>query len=123
MLILNREQTEQIIFKPKQQVKVSVIIQFQVGEKALHVTRSVKNLGVYFDRQVNVISSACYYPIRNIGRIRQYITTDVCKTLAHALVTSRLDYGNALLYSIASTLVECLQRVQNSTAVTRTRKQ
>ena len=49
---------------------------------------------------------------------------DACKTLAHALVTSRLDYGNALLYGLPSTLLTRLQRIQNSAArlVTRTRK-
>ena len=90
----------------------------------------MKNLGVYFDtslimeRQVNAISKACYYQIRNIGQIRRYITLDACKTLAHALITSRLDYGNALLYGLPSTLMTRLQKVHNSSArlVTRTHK-
>ena len=32
----------------------------------------------------------------------------------YVLVTSRLDYGNALIYGLLSTLVERLQRIQNS---------
>ena len=49
---------------------------------------------------------------------------DACKTLTHALITSRLDYDNALLYGLPSTLMTRLQKVQNSSArlVTRTHK-
>ena len=76
------------------------------------------------ERQLNAISKACYYQIRNIGHIMWYITLDVCKTLTHALITSRLDYCNALLYGLSSTLMTRLQKVQNSSArlVTRTHK-
>ena len=35
-----------------------------------------------------------------------------CKTLVQALVTPRLDYGNALLYDIFLALVSRLQRIQ-----------
>ena len=74
------------------------------------------------ERHVNAISKACYYQIRNIGNIRWYIALDACKPLAHALITSQLDYGNALLYGLPSKLVTRLQKVQNYSAklVTRT---
>jgi len=102
----------------------------QVGNKTVSVALSVKNLGVYFDtsltmeRQVNAISKICYYQIRNIGHIWGYITLDACKSLAHALIIYRLDYGNALLYGRPSSLMTGLQKVQNSSArlVTRTHK-
>ena len=102
-------------------------LRLQVGKNTVSVASSVKNLGVYFDtsltmeRQVNAISKACYYQIRNI---RRYITLDACKTLAHTLITSRLDYGNALLYGFPSTLMTRLHEVQNYSArlVTRTHK-
>ena len=44
--------------------------------------------------------------------------------LVHALVTSRLDYGNALLYGLPQTALRRLQNVQNCAArvITRTRK-
>jgi len=50
---------------------------------------------------------------------------DACTTLAPTLITtSRLDYDNALLYGLPSTLMTRLQKVQNSSArlVTRTHK-
>ena len=55
------------------------------------------------EKQVIAISKVCYYHIRNNGSIRRYITRDAYKTLAHALITSRLDYGNALLYGLPRT--------------------
>ena len=62
--------------------------------------------------------------IRNIGRIRSLITDDACKTLVCSLVTTRLDYGNALLYGTNSCVMNKLQRVQNTAArlITRKRK-
>ncbi|KAK2154228.1 hypothetical protein LSH36_274g06057 [Paralvinella palmiformis] len=50
---------------------------------------------------------AAYY------RLGLYITLDASKTLAHALITSRLDYGNALMYGLPMT---GLQKVHNSSA-------
>ena len=128
MLKLKQEKTELIVFSPKGQQRKA--LQLRVGDKSIETTEVVKNLGVHFDssltmeKQVNCIAKSCYYQIRNIGRIRQYITTDACKTLVHSLVTSRLDYGNALLCGISDMLTCRLQRVQNTAArlITCTRK-
>ena len=70
------------------------------------------------------MSRACYYQLRNIGRIRPLITEDDCKTLVCSLVTSRLDYANALLFGINTTEIAKLQRIQNSAVriITCTRK-
>ena len=68
------------------------------------------------DKQVSAISKSCHFQIRNISRIRPYITESACKTLVCSLVTSRLDYGNALLHGIPSNLTQKLQRIQNTAA-------
>lgn len=49
---------------------------------------------------------------------------DACKTLEHSLVTSRLDYGNALMYGVIASSQSKLQLEQNKAArlVTRKRK-
>ena len=39
-----------------------------------------------------------------------------CKTLVHALVISRVDYGNALLYGITDRLLHRLEMIQHSAA-------
>ena len=65
----------------------------------------------------------CDHKIRNIGRIQSLISVDACRTLVCSLVTSRLDYGNALLYS-TNNIINKLQYVQNTAArlITRKRK-
>ena len=61
------------------------------------------------EKQVNDICKLCYYQIRCMVDIRPYIIIEACKTLVQALVISRLDYVNALLYGISLTLVSHLR--------------
>ena len=90
----------------------------------------MKNRCVYFektltiDKQSSAIAKYCYYQIRNIGRIRSYISDDACQILVRSLVTSQLDYGSAFLYGVNITVIDRLQRVQNAAArmITRRRK-
>jgi hypothetical protein len=57
----------------------------------------VKNLGIFFDRTLCMQLQSCYFQIRNIERNRSYTSEDACTILVCSLVTSRLDYGNALI--------------------------
>ena len=64
---------------------------------------------------VNVCRSA-YYHLSLISQIRDSISTTVCKSLIHELVTSRLDYGNAILYGISDRHMHRLEMVQRYAA-------
>jgi hypothetical protein len=103
LLKLNQDKTDFMIFAPKHRAKELTDFSISFGGNIIHDTPYVKNLGAYFDRtlsmekQCNAIARSCYFHIRNIGCIRPFISEDACKML----VTSRLDYGNALLYGIA----------------------
>ncbi len=83
--------------------------------------RSV-NLGAYFDKErkmdkkISEVSSICFYHLRNISRIRKFLTEEACKTLVQALVISRLYYANALLYVMYVSSSSRLQRVQHAAA-------
>jgi hypothetical protein len=74
------------------------------------------------EQHASAITKFGFHQIRNIGRIRSYITVDACKTLVCSLVTSRMDYGNALMYDVNASIVSKLQRVQNTAARLVTRK-
>ena len=65
---------------------------------------------------VSRICSAAYYHLRDIDRIRPFLTVETTERLVHAFVTSRLDMGNALFYGITRGQLQRLQRVQNSAA-------
>ena len=83
---------------------------------------AARNLGVYFDQHFNFrnhvsqVCRACYYHIRDLRRIRKHLSLENAKSLATALVTTRLDYCNSLLFGIADKDLLKLQRVQNCLA-------
>ena len=79
----------------------------------------VGNVGVVFDShmtfegQVSSICIASFFHIRNISRIRKYLSMENTKILVHAFVTCRLDKGNALLYGLPKYLIGKLHAVVN----------
>ena len=82
----------------------------------------IRDLGFVMDdhlsmaSQVSNICRSAYYHLSRIAKIRHSLTTSVCKSLIHGLVTSRLDYGNAMLFGIADRLLHRLEMVQRSAA-------
>ena len=54
--------------------------------------------------------------LRNIAKIRMYLTFESTKTLVHAYVTCRLDNCNSLLLGSPDYIIQKLQRVQNCAA-------
>ncbi|KAJ1115342.1 hypothetical protein NDU88_003566 [Pleurodeles waltl] len=67
-------------------------------------------------KQVNAVTSSCYNTLRMLRRIYKWIPTDTRKTVTQALVSSRLNYGNALYTGIPTKQLRCLQRIQNASA-------
>ena len=66
--------------------------------------------------QISSICKASYYQLRKIGSIRKFLTSDATAYLVQSFVTSRLDYGNSLLFGIDSASLDKLQRLQNTAA-------
>ena len=69
-----------------------------------------------FDKQVSETCKACFFHIRASRHIRASLTTEASKTIAAAIVGSRLDYCNSLLAGTSISNLTCLQRVQNTLA-------
>jgi len=92
--------------------------QMQYQYNPLTATRKIKpNIStVCMQKQASAITKSCYFQICNIGRIRSYINEDVWITLVCSLVTSCLDYANALLYGTNTNIISQLQHVQNTAA-------
>lgn len=130
MLKLNHDKTELIVFSTKHCVRDLSEISLTFDGCIIKPTSVVKNLGVFFyttlnmEKHLSAVAKSCYFQIRNIGRIRHLIDESACKCLIHALVTSRLDYANALLLELPNSATNKLQRVQNTAArmVTRSKK-
>ena len=59
---------------------------------------------------------SCYKSLRDIGKIRRYLSEEATKQLIQAFITSKLDCNNALLYKLPKTLLSKLQLLQNNAA-------
>ena len=66
--------------------------------------------------QVSETCKASYFHIRALRHIRSSLTTEACKTVAAAIVGSRLDYCNSLLAGTSVSNLARLQLVQNTLA-------
>ena len=128
MLKLNTDKTEVILFSSKRNSTLVGEASISVGDSKIIPSSSVRNLGAQFDSHmdmelhVNSICRLCYMQLRQIAHIRKYLTVDATKSIVNALVTSRLDYCNALLYGMPKSALNKLQKVQNTAArlITRT---
>ena len=65
---------------------------------------------------VTRVCQTFFLHIRQLLQIRDYLDLNFAKTLANALVVSRLDYCNSLLFGLPNTTLHRLQLVQNSLA-------
>ena len=72
-------------------------------------------------RHVNSLCKSCYYHLRALRHIRASLPDDICLSLGTALIQSRLDYSNSVLYDTSVSNLHKLQMVQNALARTITR--
>jgi hypothetical protein len=109
---VNQDKTELIVFAPKHRIKHLSEFSLSFNGTIVNDVSCVKNLGVFMDKtlimeqQVRAVTKSCFHQIRNIGKIRPFITENDCKTLVCSLVTSPLDYGNVLLYGVNNYTIE-----------------
>ena len=68
------------------------------------------------DAHISAICKSSHFHLRNIGRVRNLITTDAAAQLIHALISSRLDFCNSILYNLPNNKIERLQKIQNQAA-------
>ena len=125
-LMINDEKTEFMMIGTRAQLAKVHLSTLTVGEAEIVPNEgNIGNIGVLFDNtlsirpNVNMICKTGYYYLRNIKRIRKYLSKDSAEKLIHAFVTSRLDNCNSLLYGLpACTIAIKLQRLQNAAART-----
>ena len=65
---------------------------------------------------VNAIVSHCYKLMSDVARIRHLLSDEDTESLMHAIVSSRIDYCNSLLYGVNKSVIFKLQKVQNTAA-------
>ncbi|XP_077948368.1 uncharacterized protein LOC144388953 [Gasterosteus aculeatus] len=88
---------------------------------ALVPSSTLRNLGVLFDQDMTFNSHiktlrTAYFHLRNISKIRNFLSQSDAEKLVHAFVTSRLDYCNSLLSGCSCKCLKPLQLIQNAAA-------
>lgn len=92
----------------------------QLGSTPLTPTRISRNLGVVFDDQLNIsthvltTAQSCRFALDNITKIRSFLSEYTAQLIV--LVILRLDYCNALLVGLPTTMTKPLQMIQNAAA-------
>ena len=121
-LLLNDEKTELLVIGTRQQLSKVNISSITVRNSSIMKSLVVRNLGSYIDDKlsmnshINRVCNTSFYYLHNITRIRKHLSRDSSETLIHAFTSSRLDYGNNLLYGLPRVQINKIQRVQNAAA-------
>ena len=111
-----------MVLGTKRSIAACNIDSIQLGSEHISKSDCAVNLGVTMDSELNMsehinsICKRCYHSLRIISRIRRYLDENSIKTLVQALIVSRLDYGNVLLYGVSAKKLFKLQRVLNEAA-------
>jgi len=117
MLKLNTDETGVMLFASQTHAKQLESVSLRMGDSVIQSTFKVKNLGATFtpsmdmEQHVNLVCRSAYFQLRNIGRIRPYLTVQATRSIINCLVTSRLDYCNSLLYGASQSVLNKQQRV------------
>ena len=128
-LVCNESKTDVIQLSSRfQQHNLSEIT---IGKSNVVLASSVHDLGVTLDchldmnAHVNQLCKSASFSLRRVGQARRYLDNATTEKLTHALITSKLDQFNTLLYGLSDKEISKIQRIQNSTArlVTRTKRQ
>jgi hypothetical protein len=122
-LKLNCDKTEMLWLASRYGFRsMATVPSVTVGNTVVQPANGARNLGCYFDRNLNMkqhitnVCRLCYFQLRQLRVIRRTLPAEVLKTLLHAFVSSRLDYCNSLFYGLPQCELQKLQRVQNAAA-------
>ena len=122
-LKLNEDKTEAILFStPSLSSYHCLPSSIMVGTHEILFSDKVRSLGFILDSNLTVkqhvikICQTAYYELKRISSIRRYLTEDAAKQLVTSCVLSRLDYCNSLLMGTPNSVIQPMQKVQNTAA-------
>jgi len=67
-------------------------------------------------RHISKVTSVCFYHLRRLRQIRNYVSQSVMAQLVTSLVITRFDYCNSILAGLPAFALVPMQRVQNAAA-------
>ena len=120
-LKLNQDKTDVSLIHSKFQNGVS-LDHIILGNENISIAESVTNFGIIFDNnmtfddQIKHLCKTSFFHLRNLFRIRRYLTGDCASKVIHAFITLRIDYCNHLYYGLPKYQLNKVQRIQNTAA-------
>ena len=121
-LKMNTDKTKFIIFGSQQNLLKCSNKNTNVCGNLVKYSDKIRLLGTWLDlsltfkHQINMKCHTVMFNLQKIRQIRQVLTMDSCQTLVFGLVTSHLDYANALYIGLLDCDIAKLQHVQNAAA-------
>jgi hypothetical protein len=121
---LNPSKSDAVLFSTRQR-RQSFAPLLHVNVSSTEVKLSdflTTHLGVILDKNLtfnNLISHLCkssLYHLRSLRHVRPCLTLDMAKSVAVAIVQSRLDYCNSLFFGTSQHNIRKLERIQNTLA-------
>ena len=117
-MTLNADKSNAILFATSQRAQsLPNQVSVNISGVTIPLSNHVKMLGVVLDPRITLskaISKSCFYHIRALKHIRNSLDSSTIRTIVAALVTSRLDYANSVLYGIPTKYISRLQRTQKN---------
>jgi len=120
-LALNSDKTEvTCLGTTHRRQSLSSLTTIQVFDASVSLSDRIKLLGIAldsrlnFDKHVSNVCSISYFHIRVLRHIRSFLDLESCKSIACAIVSSRLDYANSCL-SVDHLLLQYPPTTESST--------
>ena len=95
------------------------ISSIKVGNVKVMLSNSLKCLGVTvgkhldMNKQVKTVAKNCFYYLRILHSLRNFVDFEICIVLVRCLIMSCLDYCNPILNGLGMRKLSILQKVQN----------
>ena len=121
-LKMNDDKTEFIMFASKRQLDKCETTSIDVNNTIVKCSPTIKYLGALLDQHLQLsqhITRKCRTAMTNLQMIkflRPSLTQETAHMLVRGLVTSHLDYCNAIFAGLPNVLLKTLQKVQNIAA-------
>lgn len=103
-LKLNKEKSDIVLIHSKFRNSTS-LEEIILGNEQLTMATSVTNLGIIldqeisFDDQINQLCGTSFFVLRNLCKIRKYLTDEATSKVVHAFVTTARLLQPSLLWS------------------------
>ena len=116
-LLLNDKKTEIVMLGKQHSTEV-----MQIGSAYNNIHPCVTSLcctldvGLIMSMHATRICKSANYYLHCIRKIHNFLSLDICRLLAHTLVTVRLDYGNGLICGAMDGVIRQRERVQKQAA-------